>query len=295
MSIYCDLNNKWFGILMGAYHQQTCRPEEESWWELLKNCKRRGVELLYSNMETLLPLPRTWLATSASEPKQTLAASQDPPVTQIEPPSGSLPAEWMECSDDGSPIKVSSRMRKTKKRHCLPSQNDLDSDSEDDFVSLAKPRVVSRSKDIRESVVCPLVKRKPLTPEERLKGLPVSQCLQSLGEFFDNLSCMDSSLGAAPKVGDVPAGAWVKDGMTDEARVETDRGSWMSGERSLEISAAVEALSFQRCCSSAAEAWDKAKQFEGGLREEAEAELTLPVPAHRDSCSYTQEGPCQPQ
>lgn len=285
---------------MGACHQQTCRPEEESWWELLKNCKRRGVELLYSNMETLLPLPRTRLATSA---KQTLAASQDPSVTQMEPPSGSLlshpglppTAEWMESSDDGSPIKVSSRMKKTKKRHGLPSQNALDSDSEDDFVSLPKPRVVSRSNDIRESVVCPLVKRTPLTPEERLRSLPVSQCLQSLGEFFDNLSSMDSSLGAAPKEGDVIGGALVKDGMTDEARLETDRGSWKSGERSLEISAAVEALSFQRCCSSAAEAWDKAKQFEGGLREEAEAELALPVPAHRDSCSYTQEGPCQPQ
>lgn len=255
-------------------------------------------------METLLPLPRTQLTTSSSEPKQTLSVSQDhSSLTQIEPPSHSFPsphpalpptAEWMECSDDGSPIKVSNRMRKTKKRHCLPGQDGLDSDSEDDFVSLHKPCIVSRSKeDIRESVVCPQVKRKPLTPEERLKSLPVSQCLQSLGEFFDNLSCMDSTLGAPPK--DLRAGTLVKDGMTDEARVEMDRGSWMSRERSLEITAAVEALSFQKCCRSAADAWDKAKQFEGSLREEAEAELTLPVAAHRDSCSYTQEGPCQPQ
>eukprot|EP00066_Takifugu_rubripes_P012943 XP_011602209.1 PREDICTED: ATPase family AAA domain-containing protein 5 isoform X1 [Takifugu rubripes] len=266
---------------------RTCRPDEASWWDLLTNCKRRGVDLLYSNMEILLPLPSTQLTTSPSEPKQTLSQSQDHPVL---PPT----AEWMECSDDGSPIKFSSRMRKMKKQHCVPGQDGLDSDSEDDFVSLHKPQIVSQSKeDVGASVVCPQVRRKPLTPEEKLKSLPVSQGLQSLGEFFDNLSCMDSMLGAPPTA--LRAGALVKDGMRDEARVETDRGSWMGRERSLEITAAVEALSFQKCCISAAEAWDKAKQFEGRLREEAEAELTLPVAAHRDSCSYTQEGPCQPQ
>lgn len=253
-------------------------------------------------MEILLPLPRTQLTTSPSDPKQTLSVLEDhPSVPEIGPPSQNLlsshpvlppTTEWMECSDDGSTNKVSSGMR--KKRHCLPAQDGLDSDSEDDFVSLHKPQIVSQSKeDIRASVVCPQVRRKPLTPEERLKSLPVSQCLQSLGEFFDNLSCMDSMLGDPPK--DLRAGALVKDGMTDEARDETDRGSWMIRERSLEITAAVEALSFKKCCISAAEAWDKAKQFEGRLREEAEAELTLPVAAHRDSCSYTQEGPCQPQ
>lgn len=202
----------------------------------------------------------------------------------------------MESPEDGSPVKMSSRMRKMKKQHCLLGQEGLDSDSEDDFVSLQKPRVASQPKEeAREGVICPPVKRKPLTPEERLKSVPVSQCLESLGDFFDNLSSMDSSLGARSKVGDITAGALVKDGMTDEARVETDRGSWASGERSLEIAAAVEALSFQQCRSSAAEAWDKAKQFEGELRGEAEAELTLPVAAHRSSYSYTQEGPFQPQ
>lgn len=287
LCVYFDLNNKSFEILMGGCYQQTCRPDEASWWDLLTNCKRRGVDLLYSNMEILLPLPSTQLTTSPSEPKQTLSQSQDHPVL---PPT----AEWMECSDDGSPIKFSSRMRKMKKQHCVPGQDGLDSDSEDDFVSLHKPPIVSQSKeDVGASVVCPQVRRKPLTPEEKLKSLPVSQGLQSLGEFFDNLSCMDSMLGAPPTA--LGAGALVKDGMRDEARVETDRGSWMGRERSLEITAAVEALSFQKCCISAAEAWDKAKQFEGRLREEAEAELTLPVAAHRDSCSYTQEGPCQPQ
>lgn len=281
--------------------QQNQRPEEGSWWDLLSNCKRRGVELLYSNMETLLPLPHTQLTTSASKPSQTLSTSQDcPSVTQMEPPSPSSlschAAEWRESSDDGSPIKVSSMMKKTKKRRCLPGQDGLDSDSEDDFVSIHKPQIFSRSKpDVRESAVCSPVKRKPLTPEERLKSLPVSQCLQSLGEFFDDLSCMDASVGALPQLADVTAGALVKDGMTDEARVEADGGSWRSHERSLEIAAAVEALSFQKCRSSAAAAWDKAKRFEGGLREEAEAELTLPVAVHRHGYSYTQEGPCHPQ
>lgn len=277
-----------------------------SWWDLLASCKRRGVDLLYSNMESLLPLPHTQLITSASKPPQTLSILQDcPPVTPVVPPSPSWQpcdatlrptAEWTESSDDGSPVKVSSVLRKSKRRRRLSGQGGLDSDSEDDFVPLHKHQTFSGSKeDSGEGAVCPPVKRKPLTPEERLKSLPVSQCLHSLGAFFDDLSCMDSSVGALPKVRDFTAGASVKDGMTDEARAETDGGSWRSGERSIEIAAAVEALSFRKCWSAAAAAWDEAKRCEGLLGEEAEAELTLPVAVHRDGYSYAQEGPCHPQ
>lgn len=287
--------------------------EEAVCWKLLTDSKRRGVDLLYSNMETLLPLPLTPLTTSTHKLRQFAAVSQNPkePLssTRVQsdmPPSHSRllhTAESADCSDDGSPIKVSNRMRKNKRRHCLPVQEGLhsDSDSEDSFLSLCKPQAAPQAKEeVKDSSVSETVKRKPLTPEERLESIPVSQCLESIADFLDNVSYMDSSLLVHPEGGDIsrktsPVGAVVKHGMTDDSRVETDGGSWFRGERALEIQAAVELLSFHRCQASVAEAWDKVQKLEEELGKEAEAALTLPVASHCEGYSFSQDIPCRPQ
>ncbi|XP_053298851.1 ATPase family AAA domain-containing protein 5 [Pleuronectes platessa] len=292
--------------------------EEPVCWELLIDCRRRGVDLLYSNMEKLLPLPLTQLTAPIRKPEKSVSESQDHP--SVDPkkqlsstclPSDTLlshagllhVAESGNCSDDGSPIKVSNRMKKNKRRHCLPGQDGLnsDSDSEESFLSLSKPQGDPQAKEeVKERLVSEKVRRKQLTPEERMKSLPVSQCLASIADFLDNMSYLDSSLHVHPEGGDnhsrmTPVCAVVKDGMTDESRVETDRGSWETGERVLEIQSAVEALSFHRCRCSAAEAWYKAQQLEGELGHQAAGELTLPVASHREGYSFSQEGPCKPQ
>ncbi|XP_070779404.1 ATPase family AAA domain-containing protein 5 [Enoplosus armatus] len=275
--------------------------EEALCWELLTNSRQRGVDLLYSNMETLLPLPLTQLTTSTNKPEQSVSVLQDNPQVDMLPSRARL-LHTAESGDDGSPVKMSNRMRKNKRRHCLPDQDGLhsDSDSGDSFLSLSKPQGAPQEKEeVKESLVSETVKRKPLTPEEQIKSVPVSQCLESIADFFDNMSYMDSSLLVPPVRGDSyrrlsPLGAVVKDGMTDESRVEIDRGSWERGEL-MEIPASVEALSFHKCRDSVAGAWDKAQQLEGELGKEAAAELTLPVAAHREGHSFTQDSPCQPQ
>ncbi|XP_070703677.1 ATPase family AAA domain-containing protein 5 [Pempheris klunzingeri] len=290
--------------------------EEALCWQLLANGRRRGVDLLYSNMEKLLPLPLKQLTTSTYKPEQSVSASQDPPSVNPKEQlssclqSDTLPsharllhtAETADCLDDGSPVKMSNRMRKNKRRHCLSDQDGLhsDSDSEDSFLSLCKPQGAPQAKEEVKETFPMTVRRKPLTPEERLKSLPVSQCLESIADFLDNMSYMDSSLlvqseGSDSQRGMSPAGAVVKDGMTDESRVEIDGESWLRGELALEIPTAVEALSFHKCRVSVAEAWDKAQQLEGEVGKEAAAELTLPVAAHCEGYSFTQDGPCQPQ
>uniref|UniRef100_A0A3Q3NF35 ATPase family AAA domain containing 5a n=1 Tax=Mastacembelus armatus TaxID=205130 RepID=A0A3Q3NF35_9TELE len=277
--------------------------EEAVCWELLTDSRRRGVDLLYSNMETLLPLPLTELTISTHKSQQFGSVLQEhPSVTQKEPPLSSClqseTAELADCSDDDSPLKVSNQMRKNKRRLDLPDQY-TDSDSENSFLTLCKPLAAPPAEEkVRESVVSDKVKRKPLTPEERVKSLPVSQCLESIADFLDNMSYMDSLL-LQPERGDFhratsPVGAVVKYGMTDEARVETDNWSWVRSERVLEIQAAVEALGFHKCQMSVAEAWDKAQKLEGDLGREAEAELTLPVAPHCKGYSFTQDMPCQP-
>uniref|UniRef100_A0A3B5MLK7 ATPase family AAA domain containing 5a n=1 Tax=Xiphophorus couchianus TaxID=32473 RepID=A0A3B5MLK7_9TELE len=239
---------------------------KETWQILLADSRRRGVNLLYSNMEKLLPLPLTQLSTS-------------------------------NCS----PVKVSSRMKKNKKRRHLPTRDGLnsDSDSEDGFLSLSKRQNDPHTEKVKERVVSERVKRKPLTAEEQIKTVPVSQCLQSIADFWDNMSFVDSSLCFHPdglsSYRRSSFSAVIKDGMTDELRVENGRESWTTGSCVVEIQAAVEALSFHKCQASVAEAWDKVQQLEGDLREEAAEELTLPVASHREDYSFTQDGLSCPQ
>lgn len=261
-------------------------------------------------MKALLPLPLTQITPLTHTHEQGVSDhssvhAKELPSTSIQ--SGTLPshasllhmAESTECSDDGSPVKVSHRMRNNKKRHSLPDQDGPDSDSEESFLSLCKLHGAPEAKDeIKETLVSERVKRKPLTPEERVKSVLVSQCLESIADFLDNTSYMDSL--HYPQEGDIhrkmlPACAAVKDGMTDEARIDTERGSWVWRERNLEIQAAAEALSFHKCQVSVAEAWDKAQQLEGELGKETAAELSLPVAHHRECYSFTQDSPCQPQ
>lgn len=275
---------------------QSCLSEEPSYWELLASSKCRGVDLLYSNMETLLPLPLTRLSASAAKPGPlTSLSKEDPPADPKPQPSVSA-----DCSDDCSPVKVSNRMKKSKRQRRHPSRDGLlsDLDSEDDFVSLAVKKeddfvslAVRGKEDVEDRSAREPVKRTPPTPEQRLKSLPVSQCLESMGDFFDSMSFMDSCL-SAPHRGASPA---LKDGLTDELRVETDGESLRRGERLFEMHSAVEALSFHRCRVSAADAWGKAQRLEGELGKEAAAELTLPLADHLNGHSFNQDGPCQPQ
>ncbi|XP_037544266.1 ATPase family AAA domain-containing protein 5 [Nematolebias whitei] len=267
--------------------------EEAVCWELLTDSRRRGVDLLYSNMETLLPLPLTQLATSRlSKPVPQTSFSQDnQSVVPTQQP--------IDSSDDSSPVKVSNRMKRNKKRRHLSDRDELhsESDSEDGFPSLCKPRNDPQKEEVEASGDSETVKRKVLTVEDRRKSLPVSQCLESLADFWDNMSYVDSSLPfhQTAHAGTPPASAVIKDGMSDESRVETCRGSRLTGGRVLEIQAAVEALSFQKCRTSVIEAWDKVQLLTGELGKEAAAELTLPVAAHREGCSFTQDALCHPQ
>ncbi|KAM4598279.1 ATPase family AAA domain-containing protein 5 [Polymixia lowei] len=308
-----------------------CPGKEIACWELLADSRQRGVDLLYSNMETLLPLPVTQLTIANHRPQQSVSETHDQPCAGPKdlPPTCPqpdallsnatvLPAEQLaEGSDDGSPVKVSNRMKKNKSRHRLPGQDPMhsDSDSEDGFLSLCRPLATAKAEEdvqeppVQEAEMAPApaprrVKRKPLTPQQRLKSVPVSHGLCSIADFLDHMSYLDSALlphsssagGNARRTSSLPAYAQVKDGMVDEPRLEFDRGSWAERERTVEIQAAVEALSFQRCRAGVAEAWERARALEGEPgAAAAAAELTLPVAPHRQGFSLTRDSsPHQP-
>uniref|UniRef100_A0A672KSU3 ATPase family AAA domain containing 5a n=1 Tax=Sinocyclocheilus grahami TaxID=75366 RepID=A0A672KSU3_SINGR len=276
-------------------------------WDLLSEVHRRGGNLLYSNMESLLPLPTRLL------PQSTLKSQPRPnPQSHPEQVPQTVRLEVLEePSDDGSPLKVSSRMRGRKKMGM--SNKDVfqsDSESEDDFLSLPKisraPAQSTISEPANMSVnVCEAASMKPrhvvLSEAERKKSKPVMQCLSSLAEYMDHMSFLDSTLRYQPLQTEGSCrpqdfgwtGAEVKSGMTDDIRLECV--SRVNGVNVNEIHAALGHLSFRKCKAVVSEAWDRAQQLEEEIRREAEEELTLPVAPHKDGFSLTQTTPCDPR
>ncbi|XP_059410946.1 ATPase family AAA domain-containing protein 5-like [Carassius carassius] len=276
-------------------------------WDLLSEVHRRGVDLLYSNMESLLPLPTRLL------PQSTLK-SQPTPNPQSHPEQVPLTV-WLEVleepSDEGSPLKVSSRMRGRKKVG-IGNKDVFQSDSEsgDDFLSLTKTSrdpAQSTNEDpadvsVNVSEAVPVKSRRiVLTEAERKKSKPVMQCLSSLAEYMDHMSFLDSSLHYQPLQTEGSCrpqvfgwtGAQVKSGMTDDIRLEC--ASRVNGVNVNEIHAALGHLSLRKCKAEVSQAWDRAQQLEEEIRREAEEELTLPVAPHKDGFSLTQTIPCDPR
>lgn len=261
--------------------------------ELLTSCRRRGVDLLYSNMEMLLPLPRAQLTSSSHRAALPVSQSCRPDT-----PASSV-AESSDCSDNISPVKMSDRMRKKKRRHSLAAQEESLSESEETFLSLKESQ--KDAVDVRkntQSLESEKRKRTPLTPEVRGKRLPVSQCLTSMALFLDDMSYLDAFL--SEEVGRRERaqrrfGAAIKDGMNDEPRAEMDQGFRAKRELASGMAAAVEALSFNKCRVSVTETWEKAQTVEGQLGKEVAAELRLPVSAHREKFSLCEVAPSHPQ
>lgn len=287
--------------------QESSIPESIKCWDLLSKVHRMGVDLLYSNMESLLPLPTRPL------PQSTLKSQSAPnPQSQPEKVPQTVRIEVLEeLSNDSSPLKVSSRMRGRKKLGM--SNKDVfqsDSESEDDFLSLPKtsrdPAQSSNVEAANLSVNVPeaapiKLRHIVLSEAERKKSKPVTQCLSSLAEYMDHMSFLDSSLHYQPLQAEGSCrpqdfgwtGAKVKSGMTDDIRFECV--SRVKGVSVDEISAALGHLSFKKCKAVVSEAWDRAQQLEEEIKREAEEELTLPVAPHRDSFSLAQVTPCEPR
>lgn len=305
--------------------------ETAACWELVADSRRRGVDLLYSNMHTLLPLPLAQLPVSTLPPLQTpsqpclgpmdlsTTTTTSAPSARSHldaPPARPAALQLAEAADDGSPLKVSQRMRKHKR---LAERDPLrsDSDSEDGFLSLAEPVAPTRGKEEEEGA-CKAeaqdprppppsrMKREPLTPQQRAISAPVSRCLAAIADFLDAMSyadvCSASPQGGGRGAGGrgpygVRPGARVKDGMVDEARLESPKADGVEAERAVEIQAAVEALSFRRCLAGVTEAQTEAQALGGGgeLGEKAALELSLPVALHQRGFSLTPHPPCQPK
>ncbi|XP_058848280.1 ATPase family AAA domain-containing protein 5-like isoform X2 [Acipenser ruthenus] len=274
--------------------------------QLLAECRGTRLDFTYSNLELLLPLPVRFLPESNEKPPAEEADPEPEPMALSQ--KADIPLESV-GSAEPSPLKVSSRMKRKRRLELLLDDRDLfqsDSDSEDSFQSLPPTAPTSHAKEnpiksdaaSKPAFVKPV--KKPQTPAEHTCSRLVSQCLDSLSEFLDHMSFLDSSLLKEHVEKEGPckwdqsrwSAAEIKNGLSDERRSEGC--DWWGSRSSAEIKVAVEALSFQKCRTVISEAMEGTLSQCKELGKDPTEELTLPVSAHRNGVSFIQSAPCKP-
>ncbi|RXN00755.1 ATPase family AAA domain-containing protein 5, partial [Acipenser ruthenus] len=275
--------------------------------QLLAECRGTRLDFTYSNLELLLPLPVRFLPESNEKPPAEEADPEPEPMALSQ--KADIPLESV-GSAEPSPLKVSSRMKRKRRLELLLDDRDLfqsDSDSEDSFQSVPPTAPTSHAKEnpiksdaaSKPAFVKPVKKHQ--TPAEHTCSRLVSRCLDSLSEFLDHMSFLDSSLlkEAVEKEGPCKwdqsrwSAAEIKNGLSDERRSEGC--DWWGSRSSAEIKVAVEALSFQKCRTVISEAMDGTLNQCKELGKDPTEELTLPVSAHRNGVSFIQSAPCKPR
>ncbi|XP_038873771.1 ATPase family AAA domain-containing protein 5-like isoform X3 [Salvelinus namaycush] len=265
--------------------QSWAKPDIIKLMEILTESWRRGVALLYLNLELLLPLPVRTQPSPLLTPKKVTC-----PRLQSEPTPPDIHHPQI------SPVKVSfgSRLRRKK---CVPT-----SDSRSAHSMLVKPYRASLSVRRAHPSVSTITEtiNDKLQTEKAADGL-VYHCLDAITDFMDLMSFIDTSLPSesSHKAGPCRPGSFlwtgaeVKDGLLDEMREEDGGCRWWC-ERTLEIQAAVEGLGFHRCLARVSEGWAGSQRLEGEQRGRVMEKLTLPLAPPRQSFNVSQTTSCDP-
>ncbi|XP_069050757.1 ATPase family AAA domain-containing protein 5 [Lepisosteus oculatus] len=269
-------------------------PGSQRRWVLLAECQRQGVDLLYCNLEELLPLP--------------VGVLQGPVDAQVGPLPTARPEVGGELREEDSPVKASHVMR--RRRWLELKGKDMfesDSESEEGFLSLRKTAArASRAEPAQEGgpgdpeVLSIKTGNEPKSAAEQRRSELVSRCLGSLAEFLDHASFLDSSLSPeAPGTEDIcrrGGFAWsasrIKNGLSDEERVDGD--PWWRREDCGERRAALADLSLRKCQAVLSESWEASQVLCQELGRDAIEELTLPVGPHRQGFCFSPAAPLDP-
>lgn len=245
-------------------HKIRTKEEWHKLIQLLTEFQMRNVDFLYSNLEFILPLPvdiipETENLCGSSISVDTSAATKN------------MKCRARKHSEGEKPLKKSQKKKRKKKMVILDDSDLFDTglDFTDEFLCLypassssnsaeskakeSNPETKKLNKEINiEPIPCP-----PKTPAEKKCSALVSHCLNSLTEFMDNMSFLDTLLTDVREQKELGKNdfSWtngkVKSGLCDEFSLES-RDGWTSP--STELKATVEALSFTKCSSSISKA-----------------------------------------
>ncbi|XP_024835757.1 ATPase family AAA domain-containing protein 5 isoform X2 [Bos taurus] len=278
---------------------------KEEWHKLihlLTEFQMQDVDFLYSNLEFILPLP-----------VDIIPEAENSSVSSINV-NTSAAAENMRCLagtpfEGEKPLKKPPKKKHKKKIVTLDDSDLFDSelDISDECIRLysasssnleerkardkeSNPQTKKLNKCLESNVES--IPRPPTTPAEKKCSVLVSHCLNSLTEFMDNMSFLDALLMDVREQREFGKDdfGWtngkVKSGLCDEFSLESSDG-WTS-QRSGEIKAAVEALSFTECSSAISKALEKSLNSCKKLGRDPTKELTFYISQRRNNVRFSQ-------
>ncbi|KAM9749092.1 ATPase family AAA domain-containing protein 5 isoform 2-T2 [Dama dama] len=283
-------------------HKIRTKEERRKLIHLLTEFQTQNVDFLYSNLEFILPLPVDIIPETENSSGSSINVDT------------SAATENMRClagtSFEGEkPLKKSPRKKHKKKMVTLDDSDLFDSelDISDECISLpsasssnleerkardkeSNPETKKPNKCLESNVES--IPRPPITPAEKKCSVLVSHCLNSLTEFVDNMSFLDALLMDVREqrgLGKDDFG-WtngkVKSGLCDEFSLESSDG-WTS-QRSGEIKAAVEALSFTKCSSAISKELETSLNSCKKLGRDPTKELTFYISQRRNNVRFSQ-------
>ena len=295
----------WYNIsLLTTVFQHKIRTKEErhKLIHLLTEFQTQNVDFLYSNLEFILPLPVDIIPETENSSGSSINVDT------------SAATENMRCLagthfEGEKPLKKSPKKKHKKKMVTLDDSDLFDSelDISDECISLpsasssnleerkardkeSNPETKKPNKCLESNVES--IPHPPITPAEKKCSVLVSHCLNSLTEFVDNMSFLDALLMDVREQRGLGkddfgwANGKVKSGLCDEFSLESSDG-WTS-QRSGEIKAAVEALSFTKCSSAISKALETSLNSCKKLGRDPTKELTFYISQRRNNVRFSQ-------
>ncbi|XP_068945981.1 ATPase family AAA domain-containing protein 5 isoform X2 [Petaurus breviceps papuanus] len=269
--------------------------------QLLTEFQKQNVDFLYSNLEFILPLPVHIIPESkglcvlpVTSCAQAVRKSEDP-----------LNAEH---SDQGSSVAKAKKTRRQKKIIVLDDSDLFDTSlnyadegvslpsaiplsSSEESISALKPSAKGKKKKPLESNM--LVSLPPETLEQQKCPALASHCLNSLTEFMDNMSFLDSlspNLREQKEFGKNEDFTWtngkVKNGLCDEFSQEPSDGCTCRGLE--ELKAVLEALSFSKCSAMISKILETSLNCCKKIGKDPTRDLTLYVSEQRNNVYFSQ-------
>ncbi|NWI66847.1 ATAD5 protein, partial [Todus mexicanus] len=232
-------------------HKITTMEKWTKLMQLLTEFQMKKVDFIYSNLEQLLPLPVQVLSVQSEASNSAL--ERTPIVSSKNRSANSY------SSGKSNPGKKSRKTKNQKRLEMLDDSDLFDTglNYSAEFITLPSDSPTSCAEVNKEESKLLMneeekeIKTKTSANEER--SALVSQCLNSLAEFVEDMSfldcCVNTNTREPLEFAQGEGFSWtngkIKNGLCDEFSIENT--DWWSSQSSNEIKAAVEALSFNKC------------------------------------------------
>ncbi|XP_072737286.1 ATPase family AAA domain-containing protein 5 isoform X1 [Ciconia boyciana] len=268
-------------------HKITTMEKWNKLMQLLTEFQMKKVDFLYSNLELILPLPVQVLSNQSEASNSILERT-------------SIVSLKNRSTNSYCPGKKSKKTKNRKRLDILDDSDLFDTglNYSSEFITLPSDSPTSCAEVNKEESKLLMNKEeteiKTKTSANEKRSTLVSQCLNALTEFVDNMSFLDCCVNTNTKEplefskdeGFNWTNGKIKNGLCDEFSIENT--DWWSSQSCSEIKAAIEALSFNKCSVNISQNLESSLSTSKTPESDQLEGLTLHISNTRNYVSFSQ-------